>query len=60
VPDPVGGAGVASGDPDQSTISQDPQMVVVGDLDQVPEIEPLTLLRVVNDVVDAVPDGGDQ
>lgn len=50
VPEPVNGAGLTSADPDQSGTTQDPSVILVGDVDQVPEGEPATGFGTVNDV----------
>jgi hypothetical protein len=51
IPEPADGAGVADSDPDQSGVSQDPDVVIIGDVDQLPE-EPASP-EVVNDIDDS-------
>lgn len=51
VPAPFNGAGLVGTDPDQAGVVQDPDTVMFGDLDELPELEPLTPLLMVNDVV---------
>jgi hypothetical protein len=38
VPEPTNGAGLAPGDPPQDDLTQDPAAVIVGDVEQLPEV----------------------
>lgn len=50
VPEPRDGAGVSPDDPDQSGVSQDPTVVIIGDVEQIQEAEPAAT-AIVNDTL---------